>query len=158
MTFMFEKLRDVKTPSRSYSHAAAWDFYVPMDLGWETKTLRQGEQLLCPSGIRINLNPNNDQMVADRYYMMFHNKSGNATRGLIVGATIVDPDYQGEIYLHVWNVSYSERVIRAGDKLLQATFHPIILTHLHEIETGQQLFAEASDRGKRGFGSTGRIH
>lgn len=160
--FKFQRLRDVKIPSRSFD-AAGWDFYVPdnwdiiapgvgkrspLEPEWESKTIGPNESLLIPSGLRIRLWPG--------WALKFENKSGNAMRGLVVGATLVDPDYQGEIHLHVWNVSKEQLTIKQGDKLLQAMFIQVNNVALHE--TTGQLFPEPSARAGNGFGSTGRIH
>ena len=68
LTVFFKKLRDVKTPSRSYSQPAGWDFFVPEDMEWESKTLWPGESILIPSGIQMK--------IPHGYAMRFDNKSG----------------------------------------------------------------------------------
>jgi len=143
MIVKFKKVRDVPSPSRAYSQPAGWDFYVP-DLGWESKTIRQGQCLMIPSGIQIRMQ--------NGWAMRFDNKSGVALLGLIVGASIVDADYQGEIHLNVWNVSDCDAIVRRGQKLLQGIFFEIPKIEMYE-EQGK-LFDEPSKRGESGFGST----
>src|SRR5687767_1141255 len=114
----FKKLRDVQTPSRSYAEAAGWDFYIPrdwhlvgnlgkeVDIKWECKTIAPGESLLIPSGIQLSMEKGTA--------MRFDNKSGVASKGLLVGATVVDSDYQGEVHLNVWNVSNKDVTVQLG--------------------------------------------
>jgi dUTP pyrophosphatase len=139
----FKRVRDVQKPSRAYSQPAGWDFYVP-DLGWESKTIQKGESLMIPSGIQIKMKQG--------WAMRFDNKSGIALLGLLVGASIVDADYQGEIHLNVWNVSNCDVIIRRGQKLLQGIFFEVPQIEMHE--TTGELFDKPSDRGEAGFGST----
>lgn len=111
---------------------------------WESKTLWPGNSLMIPSGIQMKIQTG--------YAMRFDNKSGIAIQGLLVGATIVDADYQGEIHLNVWNVSKDNVMIKSGQKLLQGIFFEIPQIQLYEV-TGE-LFTEPSARGEKGFGST----
>lgn len=162
MTVEFKKLRDVRTPSRSYTEAAGWDFYVPSSfdylpgisqmpnaIKWESKVIRPNESLLIPSGISIK--------IPAGYALRFDNKSSMAAQGFIVGATIVDSDYQGEVHLHVWNVSKNELTVKCGQKLVQAVFFKTENFTLYEVPKHRKLFASASARGENGFGSANRI-
>jgi len=72
-----QKLRNVKTPSRGTSASAGIDFYVPED--FETTTLKPGQSVLIPSGIRVQ--------IPRGYALIAFNKSGVAVKqGLSVGA------------------------------------------------------------------------
>lgn len=147
---LFKKLRDVNTPSRSYHFAAGYDFYIPNDYEWDTKTIAPGESVLLKSGIKMNMPAG--------LALIFFNKSGQAIKGLDVGACVVDSDYQGEIHLNVWNVSNKDIILTKGQKLIQGVFLELPQTILHEVNKSEELFAEVSARGEKGFGSTDRIH
>ena len=83
------------------------------------------------------------------------NKSGIASKkGLIVGACIIDSDYQGEMHLNLWNVSNKAVVLDAGTKLVQMILVPILLPLLQEV-VEEELFVNETERGTGGFGSTG---
>ena len=58
--------------------SAGIDFYIPEDLTWESKTLRPGESVLIPSGIKVKL--------ARNLVLIAFNKSSVALKGLQVGA------------------------------------------------------------------------
>lgn len=140
------KVKDVKTPTRGTSGSAGLDFYVPNDRMYEI-TLEPGESTNIPSGIKANI-PKGFALVA-------MNKSGVATKqGLQVGACVIDEDYQGEIHLHVVNVSDSATKIQPGQKLVQMLLIPVLYEEVHEVAESE-LFYEVSQRGVGGFGSTG---
>jgi dUTP pyrophosphatase len=142
-TMKIQKLRDVKTPNRGTSVSAGIDFYVPED--FETTTLKPGESVLIPSGIKA--------LVPRGYALIAFNKSGVAVKqGLSVGACVVDEDYEGEIHLHMINTSDKDQVIATGQKLVQFALIPVSYFDVEEVEV---LPSRNTERGAGGFGSTG---
>jgi dUTP pyrophosphatase len=138
-----QKLRNVKTPNRGTSVSAGIDFYVPED--FETTTLKPGESVLIPSGVRVQ--------VPRGYALIAFNKSGVAVKqGLSVGACVVDEDYTGEVHLHMINTSDKEQVIATGQKLVQFILIPVSYFDVEEVDDIPQRDTE---RGTGGFGSTG---
>lgn len=140
------KIRNVKTPTRGTRQSAGIDFYVPEDLDWEIKTLRPNESVLIPSGIKVS--------IARNLALIAFNKSGVATKkGLQVGACVIDSDYQGEIHIHLTNVSNKETHISQGEKIVQFVLLPVWLD-TPEVVHIDDLYKEVSQRGTGGFGST----
>lgn len=157
------KIRDVKSPTRGTPQSAGIDFYIPND--WndgKTYELGPGERLLIPSGLKLKV-PEGNALIA-------FNKSGVATKtGIIVGACVVDEDYQGEIHLSIINTNQPKEYwkdgywatdsgyveIEPGTKLMQFIAVPINYVHLEEVFSINDLFPEESERGSGGFGSTG---
>ena len=144
---MVAKTRDVKTPSRGTEGSAGIDFYVPDDYPQSLCTIEPGERCFIPSGIKAN--------VPDGYALVAFNKSGVALKKqLLVGAAVVDSDYQGEIHLHLVNTSTMPVEISAGEKLVQFLLLPV--DHGPVCLVGEdELFNATTDRGAGGFGSTG---
>ena len=142
------KVRDVKTPERGTSLSAGLDFFVPNDWPGET-CLLPGEDVNIGSGIHVQ--------VPHGYMLAAFNKSGVALKkGLQVGATEVDEDYQGEVQLHVRNISNDLQSIKPGEKLVQMILIPVSYEYVEEVEALSDLYAEGkSERGEGGFGSTG---
>jgi len=143
----FLKLRDVKSPSRGTSQSAGIDFFIPND--FEYRTLSPGSSVLIPSGIKANI-------PSDHVFIAF-NKSGVATKkGLQVGACVVDEDYQGEIHIHLTNVSDRTKPIIPGEKIIQFLLLPIIYESIEIVESEESLWeGKSTERGEGGFGSTG---
>jgi dUTP pyrophosphatase len=137
------KTRNVKTPSRGTSESAGIDFYVPND--FEDVVLQPGESVLIPSGIKAQV-PRGNALIA-------FNKSGVATKqGLMVGACVVDEDYEGIIHLHMTNTSNKEQIIKSGQKLVQFILLPVNYSQVEEVH---EIQSRNTERGSGGFGSTG---
>ena len=157
------RIRDVKLPERGTSKSAGIDFFVPNTF-IET-TVEPGRDLLIPSGIRAD--------VPAGYMLMAAEKSGVVTSKdamilngrtpkpdsyntvVVLGAKIVDEDYQGEIHIHIINVGTEPVVIKPGKKLAQFILVPVSYDGIEEVAESD-LFAEASERGEGGFGSTNK--
>ncbi len=170
-TIEFTRIRDVKAPSRANSHDAGTDFFVPnytpefledlkakniannLQYNVENDELSivipAGEQILIPSGVKVNILDKNT-------YLDANNKSGVATKyHLLVGASVVDADYQGEVHLNVHNTGNLPVTIFAGQKLVQFIHKYYINTDWQEISNEQYNEIQVSDRGTGGFGSSG---
>jgi dUTP pyrophosphatase len=140
----YSKVREVKSPNRGTSDSAGIDFYIPVG---EDVSIMPQDKALIPSGIKVDI-PNGTM-----FQVM--NKSGIAVKkGLVVGACVVDSDYQGEIMFNVWNISNKAVSLESGTKIVQMVLVPILFPTLEEVGL-ERLFTNESDRGSGGFGSTG---
>tara|TARA_R110001592_G_scaffold361584_2_gene672602 strand:+ start:13839 stop:14306 length:468 start_codon:yes stop_codon:yes gene_type:complete len=145
--FLIAKVRDVKTPTRGTIGSAGIDFYVPTDYPQSLCVVAPGDRLFIPSGIKAN--------VPKGFALIAMNKSGiSLKKSLMVGACVVDSDYQGEIHLHLINVGNAPAEISPGDKLTQFLLVPVDHCQINLVEESQ-LFNSESQRGSGGFGSTG---
>ena len=156
------KVRDVKTPERGTDKSAGIDFFVPND--FIEKVLLPQCDMLIPSGIKAQ--------VPEGFMLMAAEKSGVVTSKqaaveagrtpkptayttiVILGAKIVDEDYQGEIHIHLINAGNEYVTIKPGTKIAQFILVPVSYENI-EIVPEDQLFSEVSERGDGGFGSTG---
>lgn len=172
-TLRYCKTRNVKDPVRAHSTDAGIDFYVPLDIDVDTFIekcnttncsldysltddycikaiyLKPGQSILIPSGIHVKI-PNG-------YAMIYMNKSGIASkRHLLVGACVVDQDYEGECHINLFNAGDSTITIEAGDKIVQGVVIPVNYCQTEECASIGDLYAGSnSDRGAGGFGSSG---
>jgi len=148
MYIKFCKIRDVKSPTRAHLTDAGLDFYVPND--FKPETLSKGEDILIPSGIKME--------IPSGYVGIFYNKSGVAVKNkIIVGAQVIDAYYSGEIHLHIINFSEYPEWINPGMKIMQMIITPIIAPILIETK-GDDLYSQMKIkdiRGENGFGSSG---
>ena len=141
------KIRNVKTPTRGTIGSAGIDFYVPDDYPSSLCTIQPGDRYFIPSGIKAN--------VPEGFALIAMNKSGvSMKKGLMVGACVVDSDYQGEIHLHLINASNNAVTIEPGDKLTQFLLVPVNHCAVELVDV-DDLFDEETTRGSGGFGSTG---
>jgi dUTP pyrophosphatase len=141
------KIREVKTPTRGTDGSAGIDFYVPFDYPQNLCSISPGERFFIPSGIKAN--------VPEGFALIAMNKSGIALKkGLLVGACVVDSDYQGEIHLHLVNTGTKTVAIEPGDKLTQFLLIPVNHCRVDVVDESS-LFEAETTRGSGGFGSTG---
>lgn len=156
------KVRDVKTPERGTPCSAGLDFFVPND--FKEMTLQVAEDVLIPSGIKADIPSGFMLMAADKSGIVTslraamlagrEPKPGAFESVIIVGAKIVDGDYQGEIHMHLINVGRAPVTIKPGMKISQFILVPVLYENI-EVVPEAELFAQVSNRGEGGFGSTG---
>lgn len=80
-------------------------------------------------------------------------RSGRGTKGLVLGnlTGVIDSDYRGEIILQLWNRSNTSITINNLDRVAQMLIVPVAQP---TIEVVDEL--DATERGDKGFGSTGK--
>lgn len=150
------KIREVKTPTRGTECSAGLDFYVPAGI---RLCMLPGDDVLIPSGIKVEvphgyalIAHNRSSMATSTRAMKYAGLKGNpnSTRGcVVVGACVVDEDYQGEIYIHLINVGRCAETIIAGMKVVQLVLTPVSYEGV-EVVDEEELFNQATERGKGG--------
>lgn len=156
------KIREVKTPTRGTECSAGLDFYVPAGM---KLSMLPGDDVLIPSGIKVEV-PHGYALIAmnrssvatstDAMRRVGLTPKANTPKGtLVVGACVVDEDYQGEIYIHLVNVGRNIEVIHPGMKVAQFVLTPVSYEGV-EVVDEEELFNQATERGKGGFGSTNK--
>jgi len=140
----YTKVRKVKSPKRGHDTDAGIDFFIPND--FSDKEMEPGESLLIPSGIKV--------IIPEGHAGIFFNKSSIGTKGVIIGAQVIDSDYRGEVHIDLHNVGDEAVNILAGSKITQLIILPI--AGLTPEEINNEVFeADVTKRGVGGFGSTG---
>lgn len=137
-----ERLRTLQ-PAYATPGAAGLDLRACVDA---SVVLRPGDTLLVPSGIAIHLeDPGLAALVLPR--------SGLGHKhGIVLGNLVglIDSDYQGQIFVSMWNRGQHEFVLEPLERIAQLVVVPVVQVRLNEVND----FA-ASQRGSGGFGSTG---
>jgi dUTP pyrophosphatase len=110
-------------------------------------TLKPGETNLVASGMAIH--------IADSgYAALVLPRSGLGHKhGIVLGNLVglIDSDYQGQIFVSVWNRGQTEFTIQPMERIAQLIIVPVAQVEFNVVEA----FAE-SERGAGGFGSTGK--
>jgi dUTP pyrophosphatase len=136
--------RDFPLPQYATSGSAGVDLRACIDAPLE---LKPGDTQLIASGIAIHLaDPNLAAIVLPR--------SGLGHKhGIVLGNLVglIDSDYQGQIFVSVWNRGQSTFTIQPGERIAQLVVVPVVQV---EFEVVSDFVA--SDRGAGGFGSSGR--
>lgn len=112
----------------------------------ESLKLLPGQIARIPTGIAIEL-PQPDVVA------LIFARSGLASKygiSLVNGVGVVDSDYRGEIQVAVINLGSEPYEIHSGDRIAQMLFMPVFLAQFFPVQELAQ-----SERGERGFGSTG---
>jgi len=117
--------------------------------------LQSLERILIPSGIKYQM----DVVMGFNKALIAFNKSGVSTKlGLIVGATICDIAYQGEVHISLINASDKTVRIYENQKIVQFIEMPVYSSIIEFVENEEELFnGIQTDRGSDGFGSTNHI-
>lgn len=135
-------------PTRNKTTDAGLDLYA-----LEDKFIELNGTAIIRTGVSISIPKGMVGKIEDR--------SGLAAKGLRTGAGVIDFGYNGEIGVVVHNLSSelaSEPVlfrrgyqIRRGDKIAQLLVYPVETPNVEVVSTLWD-----SDRGSKGFGSSGR--
>ena len=110
-------------------------------------TLHPGETTLVPSGLAIHLSdPGLAAMVLPRSGLGHKHGIG---LGNLVG--LIDSDYQGQIFVSVWNRGRASFTIQPMERIAQLVVVPVLQVDFNLVDS-----FDASTRGADGFGSTGK--
>jgi len=131
-----------RLPARAYEHDAAFDLSA-----CEDAHLPPGSRAVVGTGVALELPPGTAALTLPR--------SGLAADhgiALVNAPGLIDAAYRGEVRLILWNTD-SEKTfeVRGGDRIAQLLVVSLSATSVVEVEE-----LAGSDRGARGFGSSGR--
>ncbi|WP_373975110.1 dUTP diphosphatase [Chitinibacter sp. SCUT-21] len=142
------KILDVRLkdnlPAYATPGAAGLDLRACLDAPIE---LAPGATTLVPTGMAIHLeDPTLAAMILPR--------SGLGHKhGIVLGNLVglIDSDYQGQLFVSVWNRGSSSFTIQPLERIAQLVIVPVVQVAFNIVDE----FTE-SDRGEGGFGSTGK--
>ena len=112
----------------------------------QSMELKPGQTELVPTGLAIHLADSGLAAVVLP-------RSGLGHRhGIVLGNLVglIDSDYQGQIFVSLWNRGGSVFTLNPMERIAQLVFVPVLQVQLNPV----QAFAD-SQRGEGGFGSTG---
>ena len=110
-------------------------------------TLAPGACELIPTGMAIHMGDSNMAAVILPRSGLGHK------HGIVLGNLVglIDSDYQGQLFISVWNRSSDSFTVEPGDRVAQLVFVPV----LHPEFVVVDEFA-SSERGEGGFGHSGK--
>jgi len=144
---------NVYPPARSHPSDAGLDLrWSPEDTTLRSTRIEPGESILIPTGCRF--------AIPHGYMMEIKNRSSVAAKKhLLVGASVVDSGYDGEVFVNLHNTGRVGQVIYPGDKIAQAVILPVVPVRFIASDT-PHIYEEypitISDRGTGALGSTGK--
>ncbi|MSQ55076.1 MAG: dUTP diphosphatase [Betaproteobacteria bacterium] len=137
------RIRD-KLPHYGTPGAAGLDIRACLDA---PLTLQPGDSQLVPSGIAIHLgDPGLAAIILPRSGL-------GAKHGIVLGNLVglIDSDYQGQVFVSVWNRGKAAFTIEPLERIAQLLVVPVVQVEFNVVQE-----FEASSRGAGGFGSTGK--
>lgn len=113
----------------------------------ETLAVAPGETVLVPSGLAIHIG---DPGLAA---VLLPRSGLGHKHGLVLGnlTGLIDSDYQGQVFISIWNRGSETYEIQPGERIAQMVFVPVAQVKFDIVEE----FGD-SNRGDGGFGHSGR--
>jgi dUTP pyrophosphatase len=136
-------LLDPGLPSPSYAH--------PGDAGLDLAAamafpLKPGQRALVPTGVAVAIPPGYAGLILPRSGRAF--KEGLA---LVNSPGLIDSGYRGELKVVLVNLDFEEPIyVGRGDKIAQ-----LVVQRIENVELELVDKLPSSERGSRGFGSSG---
>ena len=134
----------IELPSYATEGSAGMDIRACIDAPLE---VAPGETHLVPSGMAV--------YVGDpAYAAVLLPRSGRGHKhGLVLGnlTGLIDSDYQGQLFVSIWNRGSKTYTIEVGERIAQMVIVPVAQARMNVVDEFEQ-----SDRGAGGFGSSGR--
>lgn len=108
--------------------------------------LQPGQTELIPTGFAIHVD---DPGLAA---ILLPRSGLGHKHGVVLGnlTGLIDSDYQGQVYVSLWNRGDTAFDIKPGDRIAQMVIVPVVQTQFEVVEDFKQ-----SERGAGGFGHTG---
>jgi dUTP pyrophosphatase len=127
-----------KMPTRAHPWDAGLDLYA-MEDGY----IRANQSRIFDTGVHMEIPEGCVGLVKSKSGLM-------CNHGIITDGTI-DAHYTGPIKVCLFNNGGSKYEVKAGDKIAQLVILPCLFPDLELVDS-----LEETDRGDKGFGSTGR--
>ena len=111
-------------------------------------TLQPNAWQLVPTGMAIHLKD-------PAYAALILPRSGLGHKhGIVLGNLVglIDSDYQGQLMVSAWNRSEVAFTIEPMERIAQLVIVPVLQAEFQVVDA----FAQASERGEGGYGSTGK--
>ncbi len=133
---------EARLPWRAYEHDAAYDLYAA-----ENVVLAPLHRAVVGTGIALGLPPELAALTLPR--------SGLAAKhgiAIVNAPGLIDPGYRGEVRVILLNTDHREAfTVTSGDRIAQLLFVPVT-----QVTLARSTSLDDTERGARGFGSTGR--
>jgi dUTP pyrophosphatase len=137
--------QEIPLPEYATTGAAGLDLRACVD---EMVVIKAGDTLLVPTGLAIHIQDH------DLAAVLLPRSGLGHKHGIVLGNLVglIDSDYQGQVFVSVWNRSGTDFTMAVGDRIAQMVFVPVVRAEFECVTEFDQ-----SSRGDGGFGHTGRL-
>jgi dUTP pyrophosphatase len=113
----------------------------------ERLAVEPGDTVLVPSGIAIHIGD------AGLAAVLLPRSGLGHKHGLVLGnlTGLIDSDYQGQVFISIWNRGSKRYEIEPGERIAQMVFVPVEQVAFDVVEE-----FDDSSRGEGGFGHSGQ--
>jgi dUTP pyrophosphatase len=134
---------EFETPKYQTAGSAGLDLLACIE---DQIVLEPNEATIIPSGISIFIE--NHEFAG----IVIPRSGLGAKKGLVCGNLLglIDSDYQGPLSISLWNRSDEPIKINAGERVAQ-----LVVIRVNQVDLEQVDEFPETDRGSKGFGSTG---
>lgn len=135
---------DFPLPAYATDGSAGMDLRACIDADLQ---LNPGQTELIPTGIAVHIKD------PDLAATILPRSGLGHKHGIVLGNLVglIDSDYQGQLYISVWNRGTESFTISSGDRIAQLVIVPVVQVGFEVVEEFGQ-----SERGEGGFGHSGR--
>jgi dUTP pyrophosphatase len=114
----------------------------------EPLTVEPGDTVLVPSGLAIHIGD------AGLAAVLLPRSGLGHKHGLVLGnlTGLIDSDYQGQVFVSIWNRGSKTYEIQPGERIAQMVFVPVEQVKFEIVDE-----FDDSHRGEGGFGHSGQI-
>jgi dUTP pyrophosphatase len=135
--------KEIPLPEYATSGSAGLDLRACLD---EALEIKPGETHLVPTGMAIHIEDN--AMAA----VILPRSGLGHKHGIVLGNLVglIDSDYQGQLFVSVWNRGHDNFTINVADRIAQLVFVPVVQAKFDIVEDFNE-----SQRAEGGFGHTG---
>lgn len=150
MNLQFKKLLTAATkPQYATKGAACFDLHAVLEDVGHLRfglTVNPGTSEIIRTGLAFE--------VPEGHVMLIFSRSGHSFKNgvrLSNSVGVLDADYRGECKVALQNDGHAKFKVAHGDRIAQAMIIPVPMVTMEEVDE-----LSATERGTRGFGSTGK--
>lgn len=136
----FEKIHpDAQLPVKNFSTDSGWDLSSV-----EEVIIPSNSKAIVPVGLKL-------AYLEDGYWLSVESRSGLSFKNSILAHPgVIDQNYRGDLGVLLYNHGSTDYIVKKGDRVAQLVLHFNIQMSV-DWGTVQQ-----TDRGEKGFGSSGK--
>nr|DAO44939.1 MAG TPA: dUTPase [Caudoviricetes sp.] len=134
-------------PTKAHNTDACFDLYAPTGA-------RKGDFFWVPSHGSVMVDLGFATEIPEGYFAAVFPRSGTASKKHLRNSNcvgVIDAGYRGTWKVSLHNDSDQDQMVSYGDRIAQFCILPVLETNLSLVDS-----LENTDRGERGFGSSGQ--